>query len=176
MVNVPKFTKPFHYDVTTAPYMDAPNDVVNFELLGLFEESTDNSEYKKPVSYPPHYEDSHQFQFWLHQSMLSSMARSFEGMGMFPKSITDADLLSQIPEIFPDLVNHYGADAKYTVDIDIHEIYPNFIYFNQTMFLGRDDPLMLSLNVYADDELAINFIDEVAFKIDFMSQAFIANF
>jgi hypothetical protein len=108
--------------------------------------------------------------------MLSSAVRSFEGMGMFPKNLANEDFIAQIPSIFPDVAAHYGADAKYTVQLDIHDIYPNFIAFNKTMFLGRDDPLMLEFNVYANDELAVTFIDEVAFRVDFEAQAFIANF
>lgn len=179
-INVPKFTKPLHFDQTTAPSMNAEKNLVSFNMLGLFEDVTGESKHTLPTTYPPHFEDSHQFQFWIHQSMINSAAFASE-LSVMPMTIADEQVATMLGANFPEIKAKFGDDAVLTVVIDKAALGADFIGFNthDGITIGQDDSMAIYFNVIA----TVDKKSEVAFslkmlsetKVDLSAQNFIAD-
>jgi hypothetical protein len=100
----------------------------------------------------PQYWDSHGFQFWIHQSVLSSALLAFNKSELFPMTITDQDLASQIVMLFPEFTKKYGQEATSWLTIDLDFTQGELVEFTKEngIDIGMQGGIQVTLGVFAN--------------------------
>ena len=91
-----------------------------------------------------------------------------------PITINDANLTSQILQLFPEIEEHYGDTIKTDLDIDINSQNGDFLNFNQVsgIEIGKNTKLSVKLlvrcsNATLPEETAVQFVFDIAATANF---------
>lgn len=91
-----------------------------------------------------------------------------------PITIDDANLTSQILQLFPEIEEHYGPTIKTDLDIDVNSHNGDFLNFNQYsgIEIGKNQKLSIKIlvrcsNATQEEETAVQFDFDIAATVNF---------
>lgn len=146
---------PLNLTMTHSPQADGSSDLVELFFDGLFDIQNSTFKFGDDITnYPPRLANAQNEQFWIHEDTFDSLV-SVANAQLFPLTITDKSVTSQLLQVFFEFKDHYGQDVELALVVNYNQTSAKPVQFDKTdgiLLGGEGNDLVLTVDILASND------------------------